>query len=486
MVLGTILKNYSKTIRQPRFNEIIVPFSGSVYPERTATGKKKRFMQLYKISPELNALVNMVAYDIVEDWHFEPLDKSVSNRNRIKQAEEFCSDVNMRSTLISQSVDILDTGESFGWLGFPDLKEVSKICDMFVKKEIGMELKELSAKTFLSIKEIDESLLSPRKYRYLASSSMAVKYDEYDIIGYEQDVNGKKTEFTPKQIVHFNFLNIDGKVNGFSPVECVAVQMELLRIMWQNQHSLQKKGYPDKIFNLKNINVNSPAYKRIEQQLEKYNIVEERHGNLVFTGDMEIFDLMQLDKMQFQDVGLYITGLLAMQWSIPTSRLSLIGKEKSVVQGTVTGNAERSYWMRIETYQRLIEDCLNTQIFNRYFKVNFRFNKSYKHDEVVENTAMQLRLDNMYKMNSMLMSHQKKLSLNQVLTMLNGGFTELREEDLDVSEIIDNPQNPGYRQGMVDQRLLSPEKQDMSKAKKNEQEQSTLNKGKPSGFGSKI
>ena len=98
-------------------------------------------------------------------------------------------------------------------------------------------------------------------------------------------------------------------------------------------------GAPDKIFNLKNLSVSSPAYKRIEDQIAKYRLAENKHGNMLFTGDLAVVDLQQMDEMQFKDLGLYITGLIAMQWGIPRSSIPFI------IGGTNTkddtgGNAE--------------------------------------------------------------------------------------------------------------------------------------------------
>ena len=99
----------------------------------------------------------------------------------------------------------------------------------------------------------DEDVFMPREFRTVASSTMETLFDRFNIIGYKQTVQGRRILFDPDEIIRNSYLDVDGKVKGFTPLESAIVQLELLRFMWQNMLSLEKNGgHPDKLFILKN------------------------------------------------------------------------------------------------------------------------------------------------------------------------------------------------------------------------------------------
>jgi len=452
----------------PMINAIVQAYSNNLW-DTTQIGKKKTLMSWYKGIPELTALINKVARDIVGKFHFEPAIGSGSGRNKIIKANTFAQKVMFRKQLFSKAVDILVTGEAFGWIGkLKDedvAKEVAKITRRYFK---GKEAKEIARNIFLEIKaeesistisRIDEDMLKPRKYRTVPSSTVEIIYDQYDVKGYRQIIETNAEEFTPDEIIHYTLMDVDGKINGFTPVESILTQLSLLREMWQNQLSLHKNGgQPDKLFILKDIQPNSPAYKRIEEQLEGFKLAENKHGNMLFTGNVDVKELQQLDNMQFKDLGLYVTGLIAMQWQVPRSSIPYI------IGGTNTkddtgGNSERGYRDNIKFAQELLADIMNTQFWIPYFGVKIMFDSNFVQQDVARESATQLKLNNVITMDRILRSNGKKLSLNKKIRLL--GVTEADLEDTKeeydnaAAEGIDNQLPKSEIEGSDDRRNIA-------------------------------
>jgi len=456
-------------------NSLVVPQLSDNYMGWSQMGIKKRRMQWYKSIPEITALLNMVAEDVVGSYHFEPVEKKQSNRNRVKSAEEFAMNNRYRRVLLAREIDKVVTGESFGWLGKIKKEQIKEALSDSMKRKYGIHSKEVNMMSSIAyinlvnkqFKINDEDLLRPRKYRYIASSSMNIIHDANDILGYQQNVNGQIVDFSPEEIIHDMFYETDGKVNGFTPVESLMLQLELLNLMWRNQWALQKKGGPDRIVVLKNEVVNSVAYKKIEQQLKDYNVIEESHGNMLFTGDISLENFQQLDAMQFKEVGLYVTGLIAMNWCIPKSRIPYI-VQGSNSKADIGGSAESAYWKRIESEQDRVSEIENMQLWIPYFGVKLVWDKEYKQDEVVENTAEQLRLGNIEMTNKLLSQYQLKLSKDQLLRKMNldedaveesedlfESTGMLRQNMLPTSTVQSNQENQAMRQQKRDEQLSS-------------------------------
>jgi len=464
----------------------------SYFGASTQTQKKKYLMRWYKSIPELTALANKVARDIVSKYHFENVDPSSSGRNRILRANEFALQVNLKRLMLAQVIDMLITGEAFGWIGRLQEKQVKEALANIVRRH-NIETKEknrLMNDILYEIKidsslvrkyNFDEDLRKPRKYLYVPSSTMEVLHDRYDVIGYRQIVGVEQPiDFTTDEIIHFTLQYVDGRVNGFTPVESIIVQLELLRQMWQNLLSIHKNGgSPDNIITLKDVRPGSEAYKRIEEQLMKYKLVENRHGNLLFTGNVDVKELNSIDKMQFMDSGLYITGLLAMQWQVPRSSIPYI------VGGTNTkddtgGNSERGYWDNIEFAQEIFADTMNSQLFIPYFGVKIVFDKKFVLRDIQEQTMIQLRLNNIKLENDLLGIADKQLSEETLLRDLNRTTEDVkdRKKEEPVKTTLD-------KQLSKDEVENSDDKNNIAKRKRDEQVATMNSAGVPDGVGSK-
>ena len=486
------VRKFNKPTQQhlPMLNSISNSLSGYLQSVNQVR-KKKTFMRWYKLIPELTALVNKVARDIIHRYHFEPLDPRETSRNKILKVNKFSQEIELRSIMFSQVVDMLAVGEGYGWLGKISESQAKEALKEILKREIFLnkiEKKEISEKLlhgFTDTNAIDEDILAPRKYRYMASTTMENIHGPYDMINYRQIVGMEEEFFSPKEIIRYTLMEVDGKVEGFTPVESIMVQLELLRQMWQNMASLHKNGgAPDKVFALENIHPGSASYERVKEQLQKYKLVENKHGNMLFTGKLTVHDLQQLDEMQFKDMGLYITGLMAMQWQIPRSSIPYI------IGGTNTkddtgGNSEKGYWRNIEFAQMVFEESMNTQLWIPYFGVKLVFDNTFVQQDVQVQTARQLRLNNILLENQLLGIGMKQLAVSTIQR-------ELGRTDDEIEEKKEDPLLMGEPQSTMNQQLSKNEVNDSSdkanirKRKKREQQNLADRGQKPNGVSKEL
>lgn len=499
-VFRSLNNNPTNVIRRhlPMINSLSTSYS-SYLTEFGQVRKKKQLMNWYRRTPELTALASKVARDIVWKWHFEPAKYNESGRNKILSANKFSQQVQLQSLMLSQAIDVLVTGEGFGWLGRiknadevvrKELQRIVKSRSISLKEKNGLfdsiysEIKESNG-MMDTVSGMDEDILRPRKYRYMASTSVEIVYDQYDILHYNHFVGTLQEKFMPEEIVHYKFIDVDGKVNGFTPIESVVVQLELLRQMWQNMIAVHRNGgAPDYMFILKNVQPNTPAYKLVEQQLEKYKLVENKHGNMLFTGDVGIEELQQLDKMQFMDSGLYITGLMAMQWQVPRSSIPFILKDSKTEEG-VGSNAERGYWQNIQFAQDVFSDTMNNQLWIPYFGVKIVFDNQYIQHDMQYQTARMQRLSNLQTETQLLSQIGKKITPEVLMKELGRSDLELEE-----APVVDPMQQDmvggiGTSAQMSNTDANSTQhKKDLNTRKRVEQEMSIASSGrKPSGVG---
>jgi hypothetical protein len=489
--IGTPRRGVDRHI--PMLNELSTSLS-NYYSSYGQLSRKKTLMHWYKHIPELTALANKVARDMTLEYHFEPV-KGIGT-TRVKQANEFALKTNYRRIKFARIIDRLITGEDFAWIGKITKDKLKKHVNTFLEQYPYLETKEKkSLRLYLESKAmsllnkqtddlsstdgIDEALRTPRLLRYVPSTTMEVIHDQYDILNYRQIVEMKPVEFSPEEIIHGTFMDIDGKINGFSPVESVIVQLELLRFMWQNMLSIEMNGgSPDKIITLEDMkDVNSPSYKRIEQQLKKYKLVENKHGNMLFTGKVNVTELQQLDQMQFKDLGLYITGVIAMQWGIPRSSIPYIVGDTNTKDDT-GGNSERGYWDNIEYSQKIDADIDNSQLWIPYFGVKLVYDKTYVQKDVQAETARQLKFNNVKLTNDLLMASGKQLSDESLIKQLG-----LNKEDITEAKQM-NQVDSTLNQQIPRSDMNSESQQNISKRKRDEQNSTIASRGlAPTGVG---
>jgi len=451
--------NFSKYIGKkpnkgkPALNEIYVnntsggrasAYSGSILEQ------KRQFWRWFKGRPELNAPVSARVNDTITSVDFYDLDGKALGRNKRKDAERFWRDNFVNERLKSIWFDTIVTGSGFGWQGKLNATQMKEVVAQFsnkFSKKLNIDTREIHNR--LMLRAIDEDLRKPRTFDYIASSTMEVMHDEYEILGYRQHTLNNYQDFSVDEILHFKFSCLDGKVEGYTPVESLSRELILLWFIKENMISyIRNGGSMNKMFVLPEEQANSANHQYLVNVLQNQGIMQNRHGNKVLTGKVEMIEAEAAIKdMEYQNLALYVTSNIAYALHIPVSRIPyMIGKSQS--NGDAGGLAEAGYWSMIESDQVKIENIINSQLFEK-LGVQIKFRKHYKIDDLRETQAISMKADAITKLQSIFNSYGKKLSSKKIVTLM-----DLHEDDLeDMSE--EEKMSPLEKNGMLNQGLVS-------------------------------
>jgi HK97 family phage portal protein len=387
-----------------------------------------------KKSPELLATINIPITDILSDrplWT-EPDGKTLGRNKRIN-AEKFWRKNKGKAQMEAFLFDAFLTGDAYLWMGMSNKEArdeaIRKAFSQFKERYPASWHKELEAKAIAS-----SSPGGTESFSHVASSTMRIHHNNYDILSYEQVApGGIKVHFNPDEIVHFKLMNVNGEIQGFAPAEALLAEIMLLWLVKGNMTSFMRNGgAPDKVFVLPKELARSPNHEYLIETLRKYKSIENRHGSLVFTGDLTIEDLQGSPKdLEYKDLALYITSNIAFAYGIPVSRIPyLIGSASS--KGDSGGLSEAGYWNKISYIQDSIEDLLNDALFGPK-GWHIKFNRRYKQDEVREAQIQQMNADTVFKYQEILAKNQLQLKPEKVYELLH--ITDEDVEDLELSEI---------------------------------------------------
>lgn len=416
--------------------------------------EKQQFWRWFKGRPELNSPVAARVDDTIKPVVFYTKDGRPLGRNKRIEAETFWQNNFMDERLKSIWFDALVTGDGFGYKAGLSKRQVRATLNKAISK---LDLPEVLVKElrdeFLK-KNIDEETRKTRVFDYIASSTMEVINDSTDILGYVQTVNSERRPFNKDEIVQFSLSNVDGRVDGYSPVASLSSELILLWFIKENMLAyMRNNGVPKKMFTLLDEMANSRNHQYLIQQLESFGAVQNRHGNLLLTGKIDVVDLEdKLKDMEYEKLAKYVTGNIAYALRVPASRLpyNLDGSAKSDAGGL----AEAGYWSMIESDQRKIETLLNTQVFFA-MGIQVKFEKKYKIDDLRETQAMSMRADAVQKMQSILAGIGKEISESKILNLM-----DLDEDDVEEKQMIDSFQQTNLRnQNMLNnQQLISQDR----------------------------
>lgn len=417
-LLSTFIESKEK---MPLLNYMQKAMTLPAFTDFSQVARKKRLMTIVKRQPEVLGIVRGVASDITGYSHFEPINQRSSGRTTVNSAQEFAQKICWQKLKRNIIMDALITGEGYLWKGQLSQKQL---------KELRSEITRLETK---SKAKFDEDLTAPRFLRQVASSTMSIRNDGYDITSYAQKVGGNETIFRPDELIRLSFEEIDGKVEGMTPLYALPLHIELLWLLWQNQYFLQAKGnHPDILLTVDGIDMNHPSYQKVLNELQAYNKPgNPSHGTLLLAGGKYSTTVLdRVDTLQFKEVCQYVTSIIASMWQYPQNRIGVKTAEASKDKDS-GGNSEKGYWANIEIMQDLLALIMNSQLWEPYFGVKEVYDKSYLHDEVVEGTSEQLRLGNLQLKQNVLSSMGKRLKQQACLNCMNNRAYEITEEDIE-------------------------------------------------------
>ncbi len=407
----------------------------------------KTYMKWARRSPQLMGFLDIIATDMLSDRiDFKPIDKS-SGRNKVIKAKAFWDLNNGRDVAQETIYDMLINGIGYNWIGKigdTQLKEFCKFAVGQIIPEFKAQELEFKANRMLEIIKKDNSEKLVRKLRHIAASTVSIHTDEYEVLKYIQRVGVNTKEFSPDEILVFKLMPFDGKVFPFPPMEAILSEIYLLWLITQNYVSFfENGGKPDNVFILPKELAGSKNHKYLIDTLTKYKKIQNKHGNLVFTGDLTIEKLMEIEhQMENKDLGLYLTSVLAMMYGVPVNRIPfLVGKAAS--GGDSGGLADTGYWRKISVWQSKLEGPYNRDLWIPYFGVEMKFRRGYLQDEVRET-------QNAMQMTSVA---EQRINLGLWTVEEAGSYLNIDQEIVEKAQTEKKKRDEELKSGMLNQNL---------------------------------
>lgn len=429
---------------KPLINDIIIPAPGTIV-DSYKTGEFKQLMNWVKRTPEAIGIIKTITTDIITNINFSAVperktgrpSKDINNDKELK-AKKFCQMNFFRNTLTSAMYDWF-LGDAYLWKAKTKLETVKEL----VKKryiEAGLVYKEIKDYKDFMDEDNETNIIA-----HVPMTSVTIKYDKENVKQYKQRVGTFTKIWEPNEIIHAKFMDLDGKAHGFSPMKSNEPIIKTLGMIKDYAgHFFEGGGAPDIVFNFPDSQANDPYLKQVESVIKEYRQNRKR-AHMVMGGKLEIKKINEFDKdMEFRQLAIYYTGILAFSFQMPLSKMSqILGTE--VKEGAAgTDNSNSGYQNNIKNAQKYWEDLLNTQLWVPHFGVEMKFSAPFLIDEIKETMNKINIADYVFKQNTVFHTYGKQISLKKVAELLDylpEDLEDYEEEELEMEEGM-----PGNRQ----------------------------------------
>jgi hypothetical protein len=428
----------------------------------------KRIVEQVRNSPELIGILDTLVTDHfggeidLFDSEGRPLTPIQEKKRRL-----FFENNNIDQTFAGQGLDYFMDGSSFGWAGNSDmmLSNEQKAALSSLSKYFNNT--KTSKKVLSSIKE---ELEKPRKISYLAASTVEILNDEYGIIGYKQDVNGKKVIWSPDNIVHIKLMEFNGEPRGMSGLKALSKEIALMYMIKENLIAkLQNGGSADNIIYLKNSQgANKARFLRLQSALESFSHLKKSHGNMPIDAEVGVVPLgTTLKDMEYRELAMFTISEFCLGLGVPISRINFLmtGSGGATNKGEMSSNSDKAYDEKINNRRKNWEIRWNRQF--RKLGFTFKFRRTNLQDEIRETQALTQIAAYVTEVENLLSKTGKQLKLSTKLAMLSGKKMNISEDDVEKSEFNNSIPNNAMTNLASEIDTSSLIKRNRSEAKRN-------------------
>lgn len=343
-----------------------------------------------KKSPEVNAAIMAIVEDIMADeWKYIGSDSAIKNARKFQLQSKFYK------VLTNAIFDMLITGNAYILkLSVPEsrIKDVATEISKRMAKKLKAELKKGPANQTSVFELIDQQFKVPQDLQLLKSSTMKINFDETgQIASYQQEVRGDTRLYRPQDIVHLSLINVGGEPYGFSGLEPLI--SDVATLIFAKEYAgkfFENDGIPHWLFLMPEEHPDSPNYKQLKKELQELKKQANKQRNLAITGKIEAKEIARFNKdMEYSKLIQHFTQIVLIALGVPSHRINWTILEGNSQAGSSVNRAFEGYYKRISFLQKLIEEPLNIDLFE-VFNVEFKFNRSYKIDEMREAQIVQI------------------------------------------------------------------------------------------------
>ena len=337
-----------------------------------------------KQSPEVMGCIQAITEDIMADeWKF--VGKAKKN---LEDAKDFAKRVNLYKILTNVIYEFLTTGNSY------TLK--LSVNAEAIKTLLTQVTKNIAKENNLDFGKRSEILLQdmtkPKDLQIIKSSTVNIQFDETgNVQNYIQKVGSSPARvFKEEDVIHISLANIGGEPYGFTGLEPLLSDVATL-IFAKNYAGkfFENDGTPNFLFMMPEDNPDSRNVQALKTELRELKKKDQKFRNIVVTGKVDVKQLMKFDKdMEYSKLIQHFTQIILIGMGVPTHRINYTITDSQ--SGSQINRAYEGYYKKISFYQRLIENQLNRDLFIPFFKVELKFNRAYKIDEMREAQIAQI------------------------------------------------------------------------------------------------
>jgi len=366
---------------RPRANELPeggLGIAGDVHEEQVRDIKENAVFDRLKNSPEILALMEAVVDDIIggEEPTFEYVGRTDNAANpgkrNIRDAKRFWRD---NKELIGDSImDAMAVGDGYLYKKTMDEEQAKIKALEYVTKNYDFNNEDhmyTAASTVIN-KADGLGLNQTQELDLVPASTVEHDIDEFgNIERYVQDIGAEEYDLDPEKVIHHSYLNLNGKTYGFTPLAAMFAELDMLaNAKDYNGVKFDNAAVPNKVFKLPEDGPSSQNFEMVKETVKKYRQLQNKHRDLVLTGDVEIEDLNDTSDVEFKELIQLVTRILAMAWGVPPSRIGgVIGSDGA----TTSAMAQEGYNKRVKRMQDKYETILNKELFEPLFSVRISF-----------------------------------------------------------------------------------------------------------------
>lgn len=362
----------------------LVPFGSPIINQPRQYYK---LIDYVKSTPELISPIEALVTDTISGFDFEPLGDTDSPQ-KIKRAHEFC----IRNHLLQQLRNAERDSRIYG----NGYLAINRIQDEEIKSLLstnGYEYKsdDYEFKEYRAI--IDELAYSNTTIKYVPSTTVSIFVEDKfgEVVKYKQVVGTESMTFDETDVLHFKDVEYDGKLFGYSRIYSLISEIQML---WNAKNYIGRyfdnNGTPNLLFIAPKMQPASPQYKEFVAQLQDLKKAENKQRNLLSTSEIKVERLNEMNTgLQFKELLDYCTGLLAMTYQVPPTRIGVAGS----ANGEAVTLTNQGYYRNVSSRQDYLEEILNSQLFIPVLGVKGKLRKDYKEDEQREVTIYKTKTD---------------------------------------------------------------------------------------------
>jgi len=347
-------------------------------------------MYWIKKTPECIGVLRRISNDIVTPISFTPVESTKKlgrppkdqQQEKIDKAVFFAQNNNFHTKDLAGTIDWAATGDNYTWMAINPDDEIKEVAEKYYK-EFNIETKEFNTVDFF-----DEDYNGISSIEILPSTMTRIKHDDSKILKYVQTDKmhpGKDREFSPERIIHFKYMDLDGSVYGYSPMEASYTAIRTVNSIQDYGLNFFENGAKiDRVWKYKGT-PNGDYWDKFQANVESYIQNKKAHGHLFVAGaeQIESEKLNEItEEMEYRELAIHSVGRLAVAFNMPADMFSsLLGKDIKPTAGS-SDVEDAGYYRNIERAQEYKENLWNTQLWVPYFGVRMHYKRIFKQDQI--------------------------------------------------------------------------------------------------------